>query len=544
MFCLTKNLTNEFLKKLKNDEINPQKLALMSSKERLAEFTKFLGEENAKQVNVLFESKLLLKNQQQGMINWAKQVGGLKPEAMRDVISKVNKMTEILNPENEGAFLEDLASHKLGATVTMQEAGIISDLAKAVSEKKSAMENGGDRLEYGKARVAFGNYVNELKDSSAKKTLQENLKDPVGLLVKGAGASKSLKASLDNSAIFRQGWKTLWTHPTIWAKNAKQSFQNIWDTFGGKAVMDELNADIVSRPTYSLMQKAKLAVGTIEEAYPSHLKPLNKVPVLGKAFKASENAYTAFVHKTRADVFDKYIEMAEQYGVNLKDKAELESIGKLVNSLTGRGHLGGLERSADTVNNVFFSPRFLKSQIDTLTGHQLQKGVTPFVRKQAALNLLKIVSGTAGVLFVANAVKPGSVEWDSRSSDFGKIKIGSTRFDVSGGMASVVTLASRLIRNSTKSKGKVKKLGGYGNTRVDKIYSFFENKLSPAGSVIKDILKGKDFDGNKPTFGNELKNLYMPLPVSNYSELKDNPDSANILAAMIADALGIGTNTY
>jgi len=79
---------------------------------------------------------------------------------------------------------------------------------------------------------------------------------------------------------------------------------------------------------------------------------------------------------------------------------------------------------------------------------------------------------------------------------------------------------------------------------MDVIYNFFENKLSPAVAVLKDILEGRDFQGNKPTPLNELINLTVPIIVTNYTELAKDPKSANIVIAMIADALGISTNTY
>ena len=399
------------------------------------------------------------------------------------------------------------------------------------------------------------NYVADLKGQANKLSLVD-LKNPGKLAIKAvdtvAGNAKAIKASMDNSAIFRQGWKTLWTNPMIWAKNAQKTFVDMFKTFGGKKVMDELNADIVSRPNYDLMRKAKLDVGVVEEAFPTALP--EKIPGLGRIYKASQDAYTAFVHKTRADVFDKYIDIAKRSDLEL-DNVQLESIGKMVNSLTGRGSLGRGEPVAGVVNNVFFSPRLLKSNIDTLTAHQFQKGVTPFVRKQAAINLLKIVSGTAAVLAIAKIIKPESVELDPRSADFGKIRVKDTRFEVSGGMASIITLASRLITSSTKSSltGEVKPLNArtkdgkpmFGaQTGTDVIYTFFENKLSPAASVVKDLLKGQDFEGNKPTVGSTTKNLFAPLPATNFLELKNNPNSANILLSMIADALGIGTNTY
>jgi hypothetical protein len=57
-------------------------------------------------------------------------------------------------------------------------------------------------------------------------------------------------------------------------------------------------------------------------------------------------------------------------------------------------------------------------------------------------------------------------------------------------------------------------------------------------------IRGRNFKGETPTPGSVGSNLLTPIPVTNYFELRDNPDAAPILAAMIADALGIGTNTY
>ena len=123
MWCLPKNLADTFLNKLRSGEITPEKLSDMTSKERRSFFAEFMGEENAKKSNALFESKLLLKDQQRGIVTWAKQAAGMKPQITRDILSRVNKMTEILTPETQDAFLEDLAAHKLGVAVTMEEAG-------------------------------------------------------------------------------------------------------------------------------------------------------------------------------------------------------------------------------------------------------------------------------------------------------------------------------------------------------------------------------------------------------------------------------------
>jgi hypothetical protein len=542
MFCLTQSLVKKFIEKLPSDEQGIIDFIEMSSEKRRSMLAEFLGEENAKKTNALIESKLILKNQQQGLITAIKYLTGMKEVAKRDMISKVERMTDILQPKDLASFKNDLVNQKLGMDVSMEEAGRISELAKAAVDKKEA---GG--IDYGRAVVEFHNYVNELKLREQKLAPIDYLKNPINVISDIAGTSKAIKASLDNSSIFRQGWKTLFTNPMIWLKNAEQSFVDIVKTFGGKEVMNELNAQIVSDPLYETMRKSRLDVGTVEESYPTSLPA--RIPVLGRLYKASEVAYTAFLHRLRFDIFKKYYEIAQRSGVDITDVVELKSIGKMVNSLTGRGSLGRAEPVAGIVNNVFFSPRLLKSNWDVLTAHQFQKGVTSFVRKQAAINFVKIISGTAAVMTIANAIWPGSVEKDPRSSNFGKVKIGDTRFDVTGGMSSIATLAARMVLNSSKSStsGLVSELGtgDFGSmSRLDVIYNFFENKLSPATSVLKDLMTGQDFNGNKPTVMGELNNLFTPMTVTNFVELKNNPNSANVLLSEILDGMGISVNTY
>jgi len=149
---------------------------------------------------------------------------------------------------------------------------------------------------------------------------------------------------------------------------------------------------------------------------------------------------------------------------------------------------------------------------------------------------------------LAKAILPNSVEEDPTSSDFGQIKIGNTRFDVTGGHRTLVTLAMRLIRQKTKSTtGAVSELntGTFGSrTGVDVAFDFAQNKLSPVASIIRDLLRGENFDGEKPTIAGTANDLLTPLPITNYLELKNDPNAAPILLGVLAETVGIGTNTY
>ena len=561
-FCLTKDNVLKFKIALKDGSINPEKLSKMSTADRRAFLEKFVGKENGVQVNSLFESKLLLKNQKAGYISWAKKVGGLSKQSKRDLISRIERMDKILNSSEEQAFLEDLAATKLGFGVSEAEAKTISNLSKVVTDKKVTWENkwkdkdwlkdgswrnDKDRIEWGAAQVELGNFVGNLKEFATKEGFKSYL-NPKKTIVELGGIAKTTKASLDLSGLFRQGWKTIWTNPIIWQRNARNSFVNFAKTIKNKdKVMDAIDADIVSRPYYDEMIKGKLAISAIEEAFPTALP--QKIPVFGRLIKASDTAFTGFAHRQRADIFESNLKLAERYGVNIKDTKELKSIAKMVNALTGRGNIGGLEPSAKTINNLFFAPRFVASQIQLFTYPITGAGGSNFVRKRAAINLVKVITGTAGALMLAEATLPGSVERDPRSSDFGQVRVGNTRFDFTGGHKSITALASRIISGKTKSSttGTINELntGEFGSsTSVDLIVDFTQNKLSPVASIVRDLLRQEDFDGNKPTILGTANNLLTPLPITNYLELKDDPNSAPLLLGLIAETVGIGTNTY
>ncbi len=86
-WCLIKSQVEKFRQALKSGELNPGKLQEMTSEERRGYLAKFVGPENAMEVNALFESKLLLQNQKAGMISWAKKISGITPKTKMDLLS-------------------------------------------------------------------------------------------------------------------------------------------------------------------------------------------------------------------------------------------------------------------------------------------------------------------------------------------------------------------------------------------------------------------------------------------------------------------------
>lgn len=456
------------------------------------------------------------------------------------------------------------AAVSVSGTITPEEAAEIVRLSKITSEARDAIEQGGDRLAYGAARVDYENFIEDLKGANApiktlikervqeaKTTWAENkpkavldlTRDTLGAITDN---SIALVASVDNSFLGRQGLKTLFTHPTAWAPGAKKSFVDFVQTLGGRNAHDAMMADIYSRPNYmnGEYQKAKIIAHT-EEQYPTSIP--ERIPLLGRVFKASEVAFKGSALRMRTDLYDLLSSKAKDLGVDMADKEQAIALGKLINSLTARGQWGKTGEPP-VVRLILWAPKMLKANIDVLTAHNFGAGLnSDFARKEAAQNLLKIVAITALLMAIANALIPDSAELDPRSSDFGKIKIGNTRFDFTGGAASLVTLAARLVTRTTKSAetGFVTPYGsGFGernafNTLID----FLANKVTPPVGVLISWLKGTNRNGDPFTWSDAAARATTPISVRNFIELKDDASAEKVAGALV-DIIGLNANTY
>ena len=197
----------------------------------------------------------------------------------------------------------------------------------------------------------------------------------------------------------------------------------------------------------------------------------------------------------------------------------------------------------------------LKATFDVLTAHSLdyfQGNLSNHAYKEAWKDLFKIVGLTALLLAIFKAMKPDSVETDMTSADFGKIKLGDTRIDITGGAGSMITLAARLLPRTQftgyKKSTTSDKITEFGNefgqaTRFDALIDYFSNKVTPSTRSIINILKGEDFEGKKVTLGSELKNLFTPIPVQNAAELVFDP-SWERAAGVVFDLFGFSGNSY
>lgn len=573
-FCLLPEKVEEFKKALKSRELNIADLINMTTEERTKVLEKYAGE-NAKDVNTLFEQKLVLKNKILGIKNWASKVGEIGRYDPKEK-AKLNELLEeykakqqerIFSPKEEEAFLNDLADQKLGAHISQEEAKNVFDLTTQTEDYKKAFDPETEtwsspeaKEKYGASKVALEKYVDELKNNkfTAKNVIKENIAEikqsgfrapsvAIGKTINGiANNSVALVATLDNSFLGRQGLHTLMTHPKIWWKGAANSFLDWGKTIKKPdSAIDAIMADVYSSPNY-INGEYKLAklIPENEEQYPTSLP--ERIPGVGRVFKGSNVAFTGSAIRMRTGLYDLLSKTAKDSGVKWDDN-QIKDIGNLINSLTARGKIGKTGELG-VVKLVLWAPRMLKGNYDVLTGHTLGQGLeTAFARKQAALNWTKIIATSAAIITIANAIKPGSAETDPRSSDFGKIKIGNTRFDFSAGAGSLITLASRILTGKYKSS-TTGQITSYGTkigqkSAFDAVIDFLVGKENPPASVITDYLKGQNFQGKPPTLPDEIYRSNTPIDLQNLIKFKDG-HSADQILGFISDFLGGSSNTY
>jgi hypothetical protein len=529
-FCLLPQQADKFKNAIRNGEINIEKLSQSSTEERRSFFQSYFKDERvAKEINTLFESKLILKNQKLGLVNWAKQITGIKPEVKRDLISRIEKMDTLLSPESEKGFLQDLASKRLGADITLEEATKIKELSDKVKSLKE-FTNDIERIEYGKAKLELSNYVNEISGTKAN------------LITNIAGLPRAVMASLDLSAPLNQGWGML---------SRKQFYSSLASMFkyirSDKNLL-ELQADIITRSTYKQAKKSGLRLTDLgtelekrEEQFMTTL--LDKIP----GFKASQRAYSGFLNKLRMDVFDDLVKKADLAGedVGIGSKV-LEDLAKVVNNFTGGARVGKIEGAVPALNAAFFSPRKIVSTLNILNPvNYISPNISPTARKAAIRNLIGSASISATIIGLSRMLGSDKPETDPRSSDFGKVRVGDTRLDVSGGNANYGTILSRLLTNSTKTQSGVKELGQkYGDTTgQDLISNFLRYKLSPNASLLIDTLTGSNAIGEKKTLPQSVIDRFKPMFLNSLKELIQSDTDGKLILGLGA-LFGGGLNTY
>jgi len=373
---------------------------------------------------------------------------------------------------------------------------------------------------------------------------------------------RTIMASMDYSAPLRQGIIATTGYPLI----AKEAAAAMFKSSFSQKEFDRWFYELKESPRYELIKETKLAVTdphspfltAQEEAYMGNVA--EKIPIVGKLIKGSERAYVMYLNKMRVDIFNRFADRFEQKGKTYENSKELyEQLAKYVNNITGRGHLGKLENYAPVLNTLLFSPRLIASRLNILNPIYFAK--LPRELKIAYAKDMASFIGTGmtvlGLSLLAGALVSGdddeedklTVEKDPRSSDFGKIKQGNTRWDVWGGFQPYIRVFTQVLTGERKSStsGNISELDGdgpFGTDRADVILSFVRGKLAPVPSAAVNFFSGKTVIGEPVTVKDQATSSLLPLLVTSLSEsLKDQGVKA-LFTVAVPSIFGVGTQTY
>jgi hypothetical protein len=388
-----------------------------------------------------------------------------------------------------------------------------------------------------------------VKDLMGKRPWKEKAWENV---MEAINLPRALMASMDMSAPLRQGGILTASHPIV----ASRAFVDMHKYFFSEKALKALDSDIESRPNSGVYSKSGLYLGERrgealklserEEAFMSHLA--DRIPIIGRAVKASERAYLGYLNKLRVDVFDMVDREFQKSGYTFEKNPDVyNSLSDFINKATGRGSLGKYgERVAPLLNGMFFAPRNLAARFQLLNPMTYAKMPKP-VRVMAMKDMAKFVGVGVALLNMAK-LAGAKVETDPRSSDFGKIRIGNTRIDTWGGFqqyARFIAQASTGQRKSTIT-GKVSNVDKNTfpfTSRLDMVYRFGEQKLSPQAGLVTDALRGETMVGEPFDITREASERLMPLYIQDLYDATSGDNPVTALTGIPA-FYGAGVQTY
>lgn len=350
---------------------------------------------------------------------------------------------------------------------------------------------------------------------------------------------RALIASSDLSFPLNQGLLAAGADPKEWAKSVKVAGRAFADPVYAKEMDDwvrGVTGSDLDKAISALAQKVDLpftgSAATSEELFHQSdklMSTLFKSNAAGALLTASERGYVAPGNYLRYQLFNKTLKKMVDVrpGEDVIDAIgripyqDVKRLSDTVSVLTGRSTLKALKgnsKYASTANAFLFAPNFLMSRLQapllpfqSLKAAVQQDGLkalaNPVALYQAdpVLALQSralggfIAQGTAALVAMRAAKEAGllpdfNVEFDPRSSNFGKGKVGSQAFDFWGGYSQIARSVARAVSGQQKtSAGNIVDL-----PRDNAIWDqFVRSKVAPFPGMAWDVITGTTYTGER-----------------------------------------------
>lgn len=577
-FCLPRDLSAKLQEALRTT-LTPERLMGMSSAERRGEFAKIIGDENAREINAQFESKMLLKDQKRGLTNWANKLGNVTGAARKDIIDTINRLDRVLDPDEEKDFLGDLAAKKLGVSVTADEAKEVFQLAQKAEQLRDEITKAGEGdyragwtresgTAYGNAVGALVDRINSLKPGGH--SMLHNLENVLGL-------TRQMETGIFHwSAPFVQGYGMVST------KQFWMGIGKMFQYFADESNYHDLNGWILGHPDYENAKKGGLGMTKLgdklsareEDIQSSLLENANLwlakrsgvaelikgAPGPVRAMFAGDanliagwsRSFTGYLNYVRFARFTELLDAARLRGEDISPTSEAtHDIAQVVNNFTGRAEIGYRDKAgahAAAANMLLYTVRKNVATVQMFNPYEYAKpGMSQTARLAAIRQLSGMVLFTGAVATLA-ASMGAKVSMDPRDSDFLKIDIGGEKLDLGGANTSFVRFMARLITNQTVVHGQTKELGAdpFGPSRGTVVANYIRGKLAPNASIIADALYGPIAGGGQHAFSipQELYDRFTPIVIHSFMDYYlNNPGDAAAVIPSLSAFLGIGLDS-
>lgn len=362
-------------------------------------------------------------------------------------------------------------------------------------------------------------------------------------LLEVLGIPRTLFASFDVSGLGRQGRMLLQAYPQLTPEAVRKAMATFWsedtavrleEEYQTSRAFEEAKTTGLDLPSW---HNVEANIQDFEERF-QFAGMIQKIP----GVRASERSYVTVLNWLRCTIMDRVVSQTEASRGQEMTLPEKQHLAKVINHLSGRANLPGGRTSITTqaiLNALFFSPKFVVSRLAPLVDVPLAAArsvVTfdadswsPRVRLELQPELMLQFRSWASLmgtgLLVALIAKMGwgdeaDVELDARSTEFGKLKIGSMRMDLTPGYVTAARFLARLASGEVKtSSGEIRE-----QSPLDTIADFVTSKTAPIPSLVMDLFNGQDrmgrplLEGPKGEEGKVLDSLGIPPWVQGLNE--------------------------
>lgn len=577
----------DVVEQIKKENLN------VTSKERAEILKKYLTPEDSRNFNKLFEHSKTLKNKEKA---YEKLLNEVIPDTTGTKAAKKKKLLDNIRFETqrkrELLYNSDGSVNENFETLVSRSDSEWKANTKKIFDTKHGIDIPEEKLEeltnlrrelgnlvegteeYGYAKIKLASAIDDIKNPTNKLGFLDSIKygaknvgrewdatsgffPKTGVAVRAftdvvfSEAYRAVKASVDLSMGLNQGYKVLLDNPKNWLSSMGDALKSL-KGFGKQEVMDSFHIKLASDIDFNTALGANLKIGGLEEYFKDTL--FSKIPGLGTAIKMSDNAFTIFTQTARFNIFKQQLKLlrktAALTGEEVSEKA-LKDIAEFANSATGSGSFGKWEKVTGSLNKLLFAPKYMKSNIDTLTMPIRLREFNKVARIRSAKLLTKNIGVLAIGIGAATMFGEDRVTLDPGSPKFGKIRVTDDRWiPIGGQLPAYLTLLWRTIGGvTTNADGKTSELNTdeYGSkTRGDVLWAFARNKAAPIPSVIISAwLTGKDYKGEKYNPKDIPDSLLTPITMGNLFEMaQTDPDTLEAIMLGVGELGGLSSTNY